>query len=38
VADEPGRVGDTILLTNPGSGKRFTAVVTANGPVVVLQP
>jgi flagella basal body P-ring formation protein FlgA len=38
VADEPGRVGDTILLTNPGSGKRFSAVVTANGPVVVLQP
>lgn len=38
VADEPGRIGDTILLTNPGSGKRFTAVVTANGPVVVLQP
>jgi len=37
VADETGRIGDTILLTNPSSGRRFTATVTANGPVVQLQ-
>lgn len=30
-ADQPGRIGDTILLTNPGSGRRFTAQVTAQG-------
>ena len=30
-ADQPGRIGDTILLTNQGSGRRFTAQVTANG-------
>ena len=37
VADETGRIGDTILLTNPSSGRRFSAQVTANGPVVRLQ-
>jgi flagella basal body P-ring formation protein FlgA len=37
VADETGRIGDTILLTNPSSGRRFTATVTANGPIVQLQ-
>jgi len=36
-ADETGRIGDTILLTNPSSGQRFTALVTATGPVVQLQ-
>ena len=30
-ADQPGRIGDTILLTNQGSGRRFTAQVTAQG-------
>jgi flagella basal body P-ring formation protein FlgA len=38
VAAQAGRVGDTIMLTNPSSGKRFTALVTASGPVVQLQP
>jgi flagella basal body P-ring formation protein FlgA len=37
VAAEAGRVGDTILLTNPSSGRRFTAVLTAGGPVIQLQ-
>jgi flagella basal body P-ring formation protein FlgA len=37
VADETGRIGDTILLTNPASGRRFTATCTAAGPVVRLQ-
>jgi flagella basal body P-ring formation protein FlgA len=37
MADETGRVGDTILLTNPTSGRRFSALVTATGPVVRLQ-
>jgi len=36
VADETGRVGDTILLTNQASGRRFTAFVTAAGPQVTL--
>lgn len=30
-ADQDGRIGDTILLTNPTSGRRFTAEVTAQG-------
>ena len=30
-ADQPGHIGDTILLTNQGSGRRFTAQVTATG-------
>ncbi|MDD2704970.1 MAG: flagella basal body P-ring formation protein FlgA, partial [Acidocella sp.] len=37
VADQSGRIGDTILLTNPSSGRHFSAQVTANGPVVQLQ-
>ncbi len=37
VADQTGRIGDTILLTNPSSGRRFTATVTQAGPVVQLQ-
>jgi flagella basal body P-ring formation protein FlgA len=37
VADEAGRLGDTILMTNPSSGQRFHALVTAQGPVVHLQ-
>lgn len=31
VADQDGRIGDTIFLTNPSSGRRFTAEVTAQG-------
>lgn len=31
VANQDGRIGDTILLTNPSSGRRFTAEVTAEG-------
>lgn len=38
VADQAGRVGDTILLTNPASGKRFPALVTRSGLLVQLQP
>ncbi|WP_234730557.1 flagellar basal body P-ring formation chaperone FlgA [Acidocella facilis] len=30
-ADQPGHLGDTILLTNPKSGRRFSAEVTAQG-------
>ncbi len=30
-ANQPGRIGDTILLTNTASGRRFTAEVTAQG-------
>ncbi len=30
-ADQPGRIGDTILLTNQASGRRFAAQVTAQG-------
>jgi len=37
LADEDGRIGDTILLTNPSSGRRFSATVTATGPVLQLQ-
>lgn len=37
VADEQGRIGDTILFTNPASGRRFPAQVTAEGPVVRLR-
>jgi flagella basal body P-ring formation protein FlgA len=37
VADQAGRIGDTILLTNPSSGRRFSAQVTATGPVLQLQ-
>jgi flagella basal body P-ring formation protein FlgA len=37
VADQTGRVGETILMTNPASGKHFQALVTRNGLVVQLQ-
>ena len=37
VADQTGHVGETILMTNPGSGKHFQALVTRNGLVVQLQ-
>lgn len=30
-ADQDGRIGETIMLTNPNSGRRFTAEVTAEG-------
>ncbi len=30
-ADQSGRIGDTILLTNQSSGRRFTAQVTSHG-------
>ncbi|MDE8349108.1 MAG: flagellar basal body P-ring formation chaperone FlgA [Acidocella sp.] len=36
IATQAGRVGDTILLTNPSTGKHFTALVTPAGPVVNL--
>ena len=36
IATQAGRVGDTILLTNPNTGKRFPALVTPTGPVVNL--
>ena len=35
-AEEPGRVGDTIIVTNPSSGRRFPAVVTRSGALVQL--
>ena len=38
VADETGRIGDTILFTNPSSGRRFSAQITAGGPVLQLAP
>lgn len=31
IADQDGRIGDTIMFTNPSSGRRFTAEVTAQG-------
>jgi flagella basal body P-ring formation protein FlgA len=36
VANETGRLGETILMTNPASGRRFSALMTASGPVVRL--
>lgn len=36
-AEQTGRIGDTILLTNPATGRRFTAQVTAGGIELVLQ-
>lgn len=35
-ATQQGRVGDNIILTNPSTGKHFTALVTPSGPVVNL--
>jgi flagella basal body P-ring formation protein FlgA len=37
IADQQGRVGETIVMTNPGSGKHFEALVTRGGLVVSLQ-
>jgi flagella basal body P-ring formation protein FlgA len=37
-AEQSGRIGDSILVTNPESGKRFEATVTATGAVVQLEP
>jgi flagella basal body P-ring formation protein FlgA len=37
VADESGRVGDEVLFTNPATGKRFEALVTAQGAVLQLS-
>lgn len=36
-AEQTGRIGDTILLTNPSTGRRFSAQVTAGGVELVLQ-
>lgn len=38
VANQNGRIGDTILLTNPSTGRRFTAQVTAQGVDLHLSP
>ncbi len=35
-ADANGRLGDMVLFTNPASGRHFSALITANGPVVNL--
>jgi flagella basal body P-ring formation protein FlgA len=37
-ADESGRLGDTIPVTNPSSGKQFEALVTRSGTLVQLAP
>lgn len=36
-ADQAGRAGDMILMTNASTGQRFQALVTRTGPVVQLQ-
>lgn len=36
-AEQTGRIGDTILLLNPATGRRFTAQVTAGGVELRLQ-
>ncbi|HYP62262.1 MAG TPA: flagellar basal body P-ring formation chaperone FlgA [Acidocella sp.] len=36
-AEQTGRIGDTILLSNPSTGRRFTAQVTADGVELLLQ-
>jgi flagella basal body P-ring formation protein FlgA len=36
-AEQTGRIGDTILLTNPSTGRRFSAQVTAGGVQLILQ-
>jgi flagella basal body P-ring formation protein FlgA len=36
VADETGRAGDEVMFTNPATGKRFEALLTAAGPVLQL--
>jgi flagellar basal body P-ring formation protein FlgA len=37
VAQQTGRIGQTILMANPASGQHFSALVTATGPVVDLN-
>jgi flagellar basal body P-ring formation protein FlgA len=37
VAQQAGRIGQTILMVNPSSGQHFSALVTANGLVVNLN-
>jgi flagella basal body P-ring formation protein FlgA len=37
-AEESGHVGQTIIVTNPSSGRRFPAVVTRSGALVQLGP
>jgi flagella basal body P-ring formation protein FlgA len=37
-AEQSGRVGDTIIVANPSSGKHFPAVVTRSGALVQLGP
>jgi flagella basal body P-ring formation protein FlgA len=37
-AEQSGRVGETIIVTNPASGTRFPAVVTLSGALVQLGP
>ncbi len=37
VTEQTGRIGDTIQFTNPSTGRRFTAQVTAGGVELVLQ-
>ena len=37
VAQQTGRIGQTILMVNPSSGQHFSALVTATGPVVDLN-
>jgi flagellar basal body P-ring formation protein FlgA len=37
VAQQTGRIGQTILMVNPASGQHFSALVTAAGPVVDLN-
>jgi flagella basal body P-ring formation protein FlgA len=38
IAEQSGRIGDTILVANQSSGKRFPAVVTRSGALVQLGP
>lgn len=37
VAQQVGRIGQSILMVNPASGQHFSALVTATGPVVNLN-
>jgi flagella basal body P-ring formation protein FlgA len=37
-AEESGRLGDTITVSNPASGRTFPAVVTRSGALVQLGP
>ena len=37
VAQQTGRIGQTILMINPSSGQHFSALVTKTGPVVDLN-